>query len=87
MTIKVDIHKAKKRIECAKINLQKKFSDDYAKTVCKFMDRLRFDNKSYGRIANYAECIGRILQINDKKNIREWTRENIELIHKTVFEH
>lgn len=48
------------------------------------MDRLRLDNKSYGRIANYAECIGRILEIKDDKNIKEWTREEIEFIHKTI---
>ncbi len=82
--IKVDIHNAKKRTERAKITLYKKFSDDNAKIVCRFMDRLRLDNKSYGRIANYAECIGRILEINDKKNIKEWTREEIESIHRTI---
>ena len=51
MAIKIDIHNAKKRTERAKINLQKKFSGDNAKIVCKFIDRLRLDNKSYGRIA------------------------------------
>lgn len=84
MAIKIDIHNAKQRTERAKINLQKKFSGDNAKIVCKFMDRLRLDNKSYGRIANYAECIGRILEIKDDKNIKEWTREEIEFIHKTI---
>ena len=84
MAIKIDIHNAKKRTERAKINLQKKFSGDNAKIVCKFMDRLRLDNKSYGRIANYAECIGRILEIKDDKKIKEWTREEIEFIHKTI---
>lgn len=48
------------------------------------MDRLRLDNKSYGRIANYADCIRRILEIKDDKNIQEWRREEIEFIHKTI---
>lgn len=81
---KIDIHNSKKRTERAKINLQKKFSDVNAKTVCRFLDRLRLDNKSYGRIANYADCIIRILRINDTKNIKDWTREEIEFIHKTI---
>jgi len=81
---KIDIHNTKKRTEYAKINLQKKFSDVNAKTVCRFLDRLRLDNKSYGRIANYAECIIRVLEINNTKNINEWTREEIEFIHKTI---
>ena len=82
--IKVDIHSSKKRTERAKITLQKNFSDCNARTACKFVDRLRLDNKSYGRIANYADCIRRILEIKDDKNIKEWNREEIEFIHKTI---
>lgn len=81
---KIDIHNSKKRTERAKINIQKKFSEVNAKTVCRFLDRLRLDNKSYGRITNYADCIIRILRINDTKNIKDWTREEIEFIHKTI---
>jgi len=84
MTVIVDIHRSKNRTERAKINLLKKFSENNAKTTCKFLDRLRLENKSYGRIANYADCIGRILEIYDEKNISEWTREDIEFIHKTI---
>ncbi|PJC51259.1 MAG: hypothetical protein CO032_00520 [Nitrosopumilales archaeon CG_4_9_14_0_2_um_filter_34_16] len=84
MTVKIDIHNAKRRTERAKTKLQKKFSENNAKISCRFLDRLRLDNKSYGRIANYAECIGRILEIKDSKDIGEWTREEVEFIHKTI---
>ena len=82
--IKIDIHNAKRRTELAKINLQKKFSACNVEITCNFLDRLRLDNKSYGRIANYAECIGRVLAIKDDKNIKEWTRKEIEFIHKAI---
>lgn len=84
MMAKIDIHNAKRRTERAKTKLQKKFSENNAKISCRFLDRLRLDNKSYGRIANYAECIGRILEIKDSKDIQEWTREEVEFIHKTI---
>ncbi|MEM3065511.1 MAG: hypothetical protein QW177_09110 [Candidatus Nitrosotenuis sp.] len=66
----IDIHNARKRIECAIINIQKRFSEDNAKTACRFLDRWRLDNKSHVRIANYAECIRRILEIKDDKKSR-----------------
>lgn len=84
MTVKIDIHNAKRRTERAKTKLQERFSENNAKMACRFLDRLRLDNKSYGRIANYAECIGRILEIKDSKDIGEWTREEVEFIHKTI---
>jgi integrase len=80
----IDIHNARRRIECARINIQKRFSEDNAKTACRFLDRLRLDNKSHGRIANYAECIRRILEIKDDKKIQDWSKEEIEQIHKTI---
>lgn len=84
MMAKIDIHNAKRRTERAKTKLQERFSENNAKISCRFLDRLRLDNKSYGRIANYAECIGRILEIKDNKDIQEWTREEVEFIHKTI---
>lgn len=80
----IDIHNTKKRTEYAMIAIQKKFSEANAATACRFLDRLRLDNKSYGRISNYAECICRILEIKDDKKIRDWSREDIEHIHKTI---
>ena len=74
--IKVDIHSSKQRTERAKTTLQKNFSEGNAQTACKFVDRLRLDNKSYGRIANYADCIRRILEIKDDKNIQVELVEN-----------
>jgi hypothetical protein len=58
----------------------KKISVENAKVACEFLDRLRIENKSYGRIANYAECAKRILILKDDKRISEWTRKEIELI-------
>jgi integrase/recombinase XerD len=81
---KVDIHNSKKRLEYAKATIQKRFSEDNTKTACRFLDRLRLDNKSHGRIANYAECIRRILGIKDDKKIKDWSKEEIEQIHKTI---
>jgi len=80
----IDIHSSRRRTDLAKINFQKKFSGSNAKISCRFLDRLRLDNKSYGRIANYADCISRILKIKDDKKINEWTRKEIEFIHKTI---
>lgn len=80
----IDIHNTRKRTEHAMMAIQKKFSEDNAKAACRFLNRLRLDNKSYGRISNYAECICRILEIKDDKKIRDWSREDIEQIHKTI---
>ncbi len=79
----IDIHNSKKRIEYAKIIIQKRFSEDNAKLVFRFLDRLRLDNKSHGRIANYAECIRRILELKDDK-IADWSKEDIEQIRTSV---
>ncbi len=67
--IKVDIHSLQKRTERAKTALQKSFSDTGARTACKFMHRLGLNNKSYGRIANHAPCVRRILEIKGGKNV------------------
>lgn len=80
----IDIHNARKRIEYARINIQKRFSEDNAKTACRFLDRLRVDNKSHGRITNYAEWIRRILGIKDDKKIQDWSKEDSVQIHKTI---
>jgi len=80
----IDIHNSKRRTGLAKINFQNRFSESNAKASCRFLDRLRLDNKSYGRIANYADCISRILKIRDDPKINEWTREKIEFVHKTI---
>jgi hypothetical protein len=45
---------------------------------------LRLDDKSHGRILNYAECTCRILEIRDGKKIKDWSKEDIEHIHKTI---
>lgn len=82
----LDIHNSKKRIEYAKASIRKRFSTDNANIACEFLDRLRIENKSYGRIANYAESIKRILSIKDNRKISDWTRKEIELIHKEIAE-
>ncbi|MDE1814179.1 MAG: site-specific integrase [Thaumarchaeota archaeon] len=80
----LDIHNSKSRLEQAKARFWKRFRQENARLVCDFLDRLRLENKSYGRIANYAECCQRILQIRDDKNISDWTKKEIEEIHKTI---
>ncbi|MGI0060113.1 MAG: tyrosine-type recombinase/integrase, partial [Nitrosotalea sp.] len=84
MKTTLDIHNMKARIEQAKTRFGKKFRPENARVVCEFLDRLRLENKSHGRIANYAECCQRILQIRDDKNISEWTKKEIESIHKVI---
>lgn len=86
MMTHLDIHNSKRRIEYVRTSFQKMFSDKNAKIACEFLDRLRIENKSYGRIANYAECTKRILLVKDDKIISEWTRKEIELIHKVIAE-
>jgi hypothetical protein len=71
MMDQLDIHHSKKRIEYARAGLHRKFSADNVQVACEFLDRLRIENKSYGRIANYAECTRRILLIKDDKRISE----------------
>ncbi len=82
--IRIDIHNEKKKVENAKRNMYKKFSSDNADITYKFLDRLRLENKSYGRIANYGDCIRRILEIKDDKKIQDWSRQEIEHIHKVL---
>ncbi|MGI0101988.1 MAG: tyrosine-type recombinase/integrase [Nitrosotalea sp.] len=82
----IDIHNTKKRIEYIKAALPRRFSEENAKTTCEFLDKLRIENKSYGRIANYAESIKRILVIKDDVKISEWTKKEIELVHKKIAE-
>lgn len=83
-TIKLDIHNNRARIEYAKAGFHKKFLPENADTACAFLDRLRLENKSHGRISNYGECIQRILKIKDDKKINEWTKKEIEFIHKII---
>ncbi|SRR5581483_11138441 len=86
MMDQLDIHNSKKRIEYVKTALHRKFSAENANIACEFLDRLRIENRSLGRIANYAECTRRILSIKDDKKISEWTRKDIESIYKAIAE-
>lgn len=80
----VDIHKAKARVERSKTSITKRFSKDNAEITCGFLTRLRLENKSYGRIANYADSSIRILKSKDDKKIQDWSREEIETIHQII---
>ena len=82
----LDIHNNRKRIEYARSSIFRSFSEENAKIASEFFDRLRLENRSYGRIANYAESVKRILSIKDDKKISEWTRKEIESVHMAVSE-
>src|SRR4029077_15084044 len=82
----LDIHNSRRRIEYATTNFHRRFSTCNAKIACEFLDRLVIENKSYGRIANYAEAIKRILDIKDDKKILDWTKKEIESVHKVLAE-
>ena len=73
----IDIHNCKKRIEYAKSYILRRFTADNANSACEYLDRLRIENKSYGRITNYAESIKKILLIKDDKKISDWTRKEL----------
>lgn len=82
----LDIHNSRKKIEYARSSIFRSFSEENARTASEFFDRLVIENKSYGRIANYAESVKRILLIKDDKSISEWTRKEIESIHMAISE-
>jgi len=82
----LDIHNSKKRIEYARAGFHRMFSAENARVACEFLDRLRIENRSLGRISNYAECTRRILLVKDDKRISEWTKKEIESIHKAIAE-
>ncbi len=79
-----DIHNSRKRVEYARAIIQRKFSVENAKIVSDFLDRLRLENKSWGRIENYASSAKRILYIKDDKQIPAWTKKDIESIHMAI---
>ncbi|SMH71843.1 protein of unknown function [Candidatus Nitrosotalea okcheonensis] len=56
-TINLDIHNNRARIEYSKADFHRKFLPENADTACAFLDRLRLENQSHGRISNYGECI------------------------------
>ncbi|MBI1662395.1 MAG: site-specific integrase [Nitrosopumilus sp.] len=80
----VDIHKAKERVERSKKSITRRFSKNNAEITCRFLVRLRLENKSYGRVANYADSAIRILKFKDDKKIQDWTRDDIENIHQII---
>ena len=82
----LDIHNSKKRIECARSAIFRLFITENATVASEFFDRLRIENKSYGRIANYAESVKRILYLKDDKKISNWTRKDIESVHMKIAE-
>ena len=77
-----DWHNSQRRVELAKIRMTKRFSKINADTACRFLDKLRLGNMSYGRIQNYSGSIIRILHIKDDKKIENWSKREIEQVHK-----
>jgi hypothetical protein len=61
----IDWHNSKRRVELAKMRIQRRFSKENTTIACRFLDRLRLDNMSYGRIENYSGSVIRILQLKD----------------------
>ena len=68
MMDQLDIHNSKKRIEYAKTALHLKFSAENANTACEFLDRLRIENRSLGRIAN-CRVTGFMSAFVDRDNV------------------
>ena len=80
----IDWHNSQKRVELAKIRITKRFSKENIDTACRFLDKLRLGNMSYGRIENYSGSTIRILQIKDDKKIEDWSKREIEQVHKVI---
>jgi site-specific recombinase XerD len=80
----LDIHHSRERVEWTRVAIQKRFSAVNSKVAVDFLDRLRLENKSWGRIENYGSSVIRILTIRDDKKISNWTRKDIESIHIVI---
>ncbi|MDE1861996.1 MAG: site-specific integrase [Thaumarchaeota archaeon] len=80
----LDIHHSRERVEWTRVAIQKRFSAVNSKVAVDFLDRLRLENKSWGRIENYGSSVMRILTIRDDKKISNWTRKDIESIHIAI---
>ena len=79
-----DWHNSQRRVDLAKIRIAKRFSNKNADIACRFLDKLRLGNMSYGRIENYSGSVIRILKIKDDKKIENWSKREIELVHKAI---
>lgn len=80
----LDIHHSRERVEHVRAAIQRRFSAENSKMASDFLDRLRLENKSWGRIENYGSSVIRILTAKDDKKISEWTKKDIESIHITI---
>ena len=79
-----DWHNSQRRVDLAKIRIGNRFSKENTDTACRFFDKLRLGNMSYGRIENYSGSVIRILKIKDDKKIENWSKREIELVHKAI---
>lgn len=80
----IDWHHSKTRVDQAKLRMQNRFSKENTAVACRFLDRLRLDNLSYGRVENYSGSVMRILQLKDDENIKDWSRDEIEKVHMQI---
>ncbi|HET6516870.1 MAG TPA: site-specific integrase [Nitrosopumilaceae archaeon] len=80
----IDWHNSKRRAELAKMRIQKRFSKENTAIAWRFLDRLRLDNMSYGRIENYSGSVIRVLHLKDDKEIKDWSKEEIEKVHMMI---
>lgn len=80
----IDWHNSKRRAELAKMRIQKRFSKENTAVAWRFLDRLRLDNMSYGRIENYSGSVIRVLHLKDDKEIKDWSKEEIEKVHMMI---
>ena len=76
-----DWHNSQRRVELAKIRIGNRFSKENTDTACRFFDKLRLGNISYGRIENYSGSVIRVLKIKDDKKIENWSKREIKLVH------
>ncbi|MDA7953609.1 MAG: tyrosine-type recombinase/integrase [Nitrosopumilus sp.] len=78
-----DIHKSKYRVGLELKKVAKRHPGRNYEIVCRYVDRLRMNNISMGRIANYAAGASKMLEICGAP-VPEWTREDVENIHRYI---
>jgi len=78
-----DIHGSGDRIRQAKDRMRRRFSGCNAQAACGFLTRLKLENRSPGRIANYADNCIRMLGICDSP-IRDWSRADAGRMHEAI---
>ena len=81
--VRDDIHKSRYRTGLELRRIAEKHPGQNHEIARRYLDRLRMNNSSYGRISSYATGIAKILGICGKP-VTSWTRADIEDVHRAI---